>query len=131
MLSGFTARIAHALQVNLEYSTDVLCRDRDNAALSASAKEARRRLMWACFVLDTWTGSGVDQLTLIDERDIQIQLPCNEGNFLLQIPCLTEVLEARQTLPFLPPDPSLRPSDNMGMMAYYIRLIVLWKRVLR
>lgn len=32
--------------------------------------------------MDALVGSGVDQLTLMDERDIKIQLPCNARNFI-------------------------------------------------
>ena len=131
MLSGTTARMAQALQLNLEYSTDVLCREA-GAAPSASAKESRRRLMWSCYIADALVGSGVDQLTLVDEKDIKIQLPCNERYFLLQTPCITEILERGQVLRFLPPE--LIPTnlvDNMGMMAYFIRHIEIRKRVLQ
>jgi hypothetical protein len=131
MISSITARMAQALQINLEYSPDVLCKEVGNAP-SASAKESRRRLMWSCYVTDALVGSGVDQLTLIDEKDIKIQLPCNERSFLLQIPCITEVLERGQVLRFLSSGPiPTNPADNMGMMAHYIRHIEIRKRVLK
>ena len=66
MLSGLTARMAQALQVNLEHSTDILCQDSEPNP-SASTKESRRRLMWSCYITDSLVGSGVDQLTLIKE----------------------------------------------------------------
>ncbi|CAG7936159.1 unnamed protein product [Penicillium salamii] len=91
MLSGITTRMTQALQINLEYNTDILCRD-DVEGLSVTEKESRRRLMGSCYVMDALVGSGVDQLTLMDERDIKIQLPCNERNFTQQLPCLTETL---------------------------------------
>lgn len=82
--------------------------------------------------MDSWVGSGVDQLTLLDDWDIKIQLPCHSRNFLLQIPCVTEVLEQGKVLRFLPGEmiPS-SPKENMGMMAYFIRLVRMRKRVLR
>ncbi|KAK7421828.1 hypothetical protein QQZ08_009773 [Neonectria magnoliae] len=132
MLSGLAVRMAHALQVNIEYSPDILCAESNEGAPPAVEKESRRRLMWACYILDAWTGSGVDQLTLLREADIKIQLPCNERNFRLRIPCVTETLGVGHVLQFLPPAiVPRRPAANMGIMAYYIRIVTLWKRVVR
>lgn len=75
MMSGLAVRMAHALQVNVEYSTDILCAEKAESSPSVLERECRRRLMWACYILDAWTGSGVDQLTLLRETDIKIQLP--------------------------------------------------------
>lgn len=131
MLSATSARMAQALQVNLEHSADILC-TQPSQTISACSKEARRRLMWACYIMDSWVGSGVDQLTILDEKDIKIQLPCHSRNFLLQIPCITETMERGKILDFLFEDliPE-HPAENMGMMAYFIRLVELRKKVLR
>ncbi|KAL4868974.1 hypothetical protein BDV12DRAFT_208853 [Aspergillus spectabilis] len=128
MLGSLTARMAQALQINLEYSTDILCRE---SGLSIATREARRRLMWSCFVTDALLGSGVDQLMLIDERDIKIQLPCNERRFLQEAPCVTRTLDGRM-LGFLRPDtiPG-NPDEFMGIMAYFIQHIRIRKQVLR
>ena len=131
MLSAITARMAQALQINLEHSTDILCQD-SSSSPDASNKESRRRLMWCCYISDSLVGSGVDQLTLIKEADIKIQLPSNERNFLLQRACVTEVLEPGQFLKFLEPHelPS-NPADNMGIRAYFVRYIATRRKVLR
>ena len=132
MLSSITARMAQALQINLEHSTDVLCRDVDGTGPSASVKESRRRLMWACYITDSLVGNGVDQLTLIDESDIKIQLPCNEQSFTLETPCITELLERGQILKFLPPERiPTNPADNIGMTAFYLRHIAIRRKVLK
>ncbi|KAM0338420.1 hypothetical protein ACHAPQ_002331 [Fusarium lateritium] len=132
MLSGLAVRMAHALQLNVEFSPDILCAEANKSSPPAVEKESRRRLMWACYILDAWTGSGVDQLTLLREADIKIQLPCNERNFRLRIPCVTETLGVGHVLQFLPPAiVPRRPAANMGIMAYYIRIVTLWKRVVR
>lgn len=82
--------------------------------------------------MDSWVGSGVDQLTILDEKDIKIQLPCHSRNFLLQIPCITETMERGKVLDFLCEDMTPEnPADNMGLMAYFIRLVELRKKVLR
>lgn len=56
MLSAITARMAQALQINLEHSTDVLCRETGSGP-SASVKESRRRLMWCCYITDSLIGN--------------------------------------------------------------------------
>ncbi|KAL4781739.1 fungal-specific transcription factor domain-containing protein [Aspergillus varians] len=128
MLGGVTARMAQALQINLEFSTDVLCLE---PGLSISAREARRRLMWSCFVTDALLGSGVDQLMLIEERDIKIQLPCNERRFLQESPCVTRSLDGT-VLGFLRPEIiPVDPDANMGIMAYFVQHIRIRKQVLR
>ena len=132
MLSGLAVRMAHALKINAEYSPDILCTEQEPGMPSVVARESRRRLMWACYVLDAWTGSGADQLTLLRENDIKIQLPCNERNFGLRIASVTETLGVGHVLQFLPPAiVPRRPAANMGIMAYYIRIVTLWKRVVR
>lgn len=132
MLSGLTARMAQALQINLEHSTDVLCQEREKDSPGASTKESRRRLMWCCYITDSFVGSGVDQLTLIKDEDIKIQLPCTERNFLLQNACVVETLQPRQFLRFLPPE-SLpdHPWDNMGIRAFYLRHIRIRREALK
>ncbi|OQE43592.1 hypothetical protein PENCOP_c003G02269 [Penicillium coprophilum] len=131
MLSGLTTRMTQALQINLEYNTDILCQDLDNG-LPVTEKESRRRLMWSCYIMDALVGSGVDQLMLMDERDIKIQLPCNERNFTQQVPCLTETLSPGSWLKILPENIDTKTLlPNMGIMAYFIRQISIRKRVLR
>lgn len=130
MLTGVMTRMAQALQVNLEYSADLMC-DAEPVTLDVTSRESRRRLLWACFVTDASIGSGVDQLTLLHERDIRIQLPYEERSFLLGKPRVTELLNGG-VLEFLPPH-MIPPStaDHMGIAAYYIRLIAIRKRILR
>lgn len=132
MISGLAVRMAHALKINTEYSADIMCAESLESAPSVVSRESRRRLMWACYVLDAWAGSGTDQLTLLRENDIKIQLPCNERNFGLRIPSVTETLGVGHVLQFLPPSVvPRRPAENMGIMAYYIRIVTLWKKIVR
>lgn len=128
MLSGLAVRMAQALRINTEYSRDILCTE--STSPSVVARESRRRLMWAVYALDAWTGCGVEQLTLLRGSDIKIQLPCNERNFGLRIASVTETLGVGHVLQFLPPSAvPARPADNMGIMACYIRIVTLWKRI--
>lgn len=82
--------------------------------------------------MDSWVGSGVNQLTLLEDRDLKIQLPCHGHNFSLGIPCITETLDEGKILGFVSRDeiPPF-PAQNMGIEAYFIRLVSSRKKVLR
>lgn len=131
MLCGISTRMAQALQMNVEYSTDVLC-THSSQGPSPAAREARRRLMWATYIMDAWVGSGVDQLHLLDDNDIKIQLPGSDLNFTRQTSAITETLEPGCILKFLSREIlESNPAENMGMAAYFVRLTAFRKRVLR
>ncbi|KAL5115332.1 hypothetical protein ACEQ8H_006777 [Pleosporales sp. CAS-2024a] len=132
LLTGLVIRMAHALQLNNEVSTDILCKEEGGSPNEASVRESRRRLMWACYMIDVWAGSGVDHLTILNEKDLRIQLPCNERQFLLQIPVVTERLQEGDIIDFIPAeDIPEKPRENLGMAAYYVRIVSIWRRVLR
>lgn len=126
LLTGLIVRMAHALQIHVESE------EQPGLSNDVSLRESRRRLMWACYMVDVWAGSGVDQLTILNERDIKLQLPCNERQFLLQIPHVTETLHPGEVLEQLSNEyvPG-QPWENMGMSAYFVRIAYIWKRVLR
>lgn len=129
-VTGLAVRMAQALQINIESSSDILCLEVDG--LSASCRESRRRLMWAVYVMDAWVGGGADDLTLIADQNMKIQLPCNERNFVFQIPCIVETLQPGKQLPFITPEAQAQgPVDSIDLQAQFIRLISLRKRVLR
>lgn len=131
MLTGVGIRMAQALQINLESSTDILCQY-GKRGLSPSSRESRRRLMWSIYVMDAWVGSGVDELTLIRECDIKIQLPCDERNFSFEVPCAVETLEPGTYLPFVSPEAkSTSPADALDLIAHLVRLVTIRKKVLR
>ncbi|KAF4453133.1 hypothetical protein F53441_4130 [Fusarium austroafricanum] len=128
VFSALMARMTQALQLNLEYSSDLF--DQTPNALSATARESRRRLMWSCYVTDVLCSNGVEQLTLIFEKDIKIQLPCNERNFLHERPCITRTLDD-SLLDFVPCDNLPVDIDsNMGILAYLIQQLEIRRRVL-
>lgn len=130
MLSAIMVRMTQALQINLEYSSDLL-NNGATTALSTTMRESRRRLMWSCYVTDVLCGSGVDQLTMVFERDLKIQLPCNDWAFLHEKPIVTRTLYG-QTLPFLTADTLPKNLDvNMGMAARFVQQIEIRRRVLR
>lgn len=128
LLTGLAARMSQALQINLEYDFDVLCSE---SAMSCTEKESRRRLMWACYFLDSITASGVKQLQMLDESDIKIQLPCAEDHFLFQRPCITETVASGEVLKFINIfDQTTSPSANMDYRAYMIRIMHIRNKVL-
>lgn len=132
MLSGMAVRMAQALKINNEFSADILCAENGSGAPSVASRESRRRLMWSCYVIDSVTGRGAEQLTMLREKDIDIQLPCNERNFGLRIASVTETLGVGHVLQFLSPAiVPPKPAGNMGIMAYYIRIVTLGKRIIK
>lgn len=72
--------MALALRLNLED---------ERPETSWHEKETARRLMLACFVADGLTAGGVRELRCAPLEAMHIQLPCNERNFGLGIPCTT------------------------------------------
>lgn len=82
--------------------------------------------------MDSWVGSGVNQLTLLEDKDLKIQLPCHSHNFSLGTPCITELIDVGKVLKFIPKEQTyFQPAQNMGIEAYFIRLVSIRKRVLR
>lgn len=130
MLTGLGVRMAQVLQLAFESSTDVLCAR--SQELPVHIKEARRRLMWSVYIMDSWVGSGMDELTLIDEADIKIQLPCSDRRFDYQEPCITEVLKPESYLPFVSPEDVAKGlAETLDLDGHLIRLVSLRKKVLR
>ncbi|KAH6974701.1 fungal-specific transcription factor domain-containing protein [Ilyonectria destructans] len=115
VLSALMARMMQALQINLEYLSN-LFNESATASLSVTARKCRRRLMWSCYITDVLCSNGVEQLMLIFKKDIKIQLPYNNRNFLHRQPSITRTLTGLP-LDFTPPDKI--PADlnsNMGIL---------------
>ena len=128
VLSGVAARLLQALQINLEFDFDIACIE---SKMTPTEKELRRRLMWACFLMDSFISSGTRQLQLIHQRDIEIQLPCLEDQFLFGKAVATELLEPGAVLGFIDRDIFPTPFQNLGLSAYLVRLISLRLQVLQ
>ena len=72
MITGLAVRLSQGLGLNVEsstYPTTANCQPSPMAL-----KESRRRLMWAIYVMDAWVGSGVNELTLLNESNIKVYL---------------------------------------------------------
>lgn len=129
IFSALMARMTQALQINLEYSADILSQSPNNS-LSSTIRECRRRLMFSCYVTDALCSSGVDQLTLIHEKDLKIQLPCADWNFLHERPVITRTING-SPLDFVPKDEIPVDIDgNMGMIGYFLQHMEIRRRVL-
>ena len=87
--------------------------------------------MWACFLMDRFTSSGVDRPIFIKEEWLKIQLPIKEKLFQLDMPGPTEDLQGRVPHPVPDDEGQLsKAEDNMGVAAYMIRALALWGRII-
>lgn len=129
-LGGQAIRMAFALQLHQDLEYDPLCRA-TKTPLSFVDREIRRRIMWACFLMDRFNSSGSDRPMFIKEESIRIPLPVGERYFQLDMPVQTE-----------PPDGSapraglfdvesqlVQAKENTGVAAFTIRSIAIWGRI--
>jgi len=119
MLHAVASRFAAVLRLNHE--TPSLC---------FLARESRRRLMWSIYMIDSALAGGQPDFALWAdaERQIHIQLPCNERHFEFDLP--------EETEPLRPPPadhdgvPAPLP-DVVGFMALHVRIHWMRTRILQ
>ena len=129
-LGGQAIRMAFALQLHKDLEYDPLCRTR-KAPLSFIDREIRRRIMWACFLMDRFNSSGSDRPMFIKEESIRIPLPVREKYFQLDMPVQTELLDGSIPQAELSgDDEKVQAQSNMGVSAYTIRSIAIWGRII-
>lgn len=119
MLHAIASRFATALRLNHE-----------NPDLCFLARESRRRLMWSLYMLDSSLSAGQPEFALWAdaERQIHVQLPCNERNFDFDLPEPTETLRP----PAPGPGGAVAPlPDVLGLMALQIRIHWMRTRILQ
>lgn len=143
---GQAMRMGYALQLHKELDHDPLgLAQAERAAasgkpvpqmqeLSFTDREIRRRTMWACFLMDTFNSSGSERPSFLNEDYMFIQLPIKESHFRMEVPSHTEDLDGH--VPLRPSRSSLEDHEaeakaNMGVAAYVIRAVVIWKRVVQ
>ncbi|ORY34962.1 hypothetical protein BCR39DRAFT_515811 [Naematelia encephala] len=83
--------------------------------------ESRRRIMFAAYAGNRKTAAGTTELIVCPSTSMRIQLPCEEQNFDLIMPCVTPV-------PALEDDDILVDAEsysNVGLLGHYIRLVGL------
>lgn len=111
ILMATLARFAFALRLNYE-----------NPRLCSLAQESRRRLIWAIYVLDTFLAGGLPEFTLCSSNVLHLSLPNKETAFELDTSYSNFPLHGSDDSP---------QSEEMGLLAYYIRIIYLRDSVLR
>lgn len=128
-LGGQAIRMAFALQLHKDLENDGSgCGNK--VALSFIDREIRRRIMWACFLMDRFNSSGSDRPMFIKEESLQIQLPVKESYFQLDIPAQTEALDGSVGQSESRGDgQDTRLEENMGVAAYTIRAVAIWGRI--
>lgn len=140
MLTGLAVRMAQALQINVEEAgeeespptVDGLPCAGLPQGLSAVSREARRRLMWSIYIMDSWVGSGVDELTFVDEADLNIQLPCSDRAFESQEYSTVEMTHPGTQLSYMSPHDHMKVLvESLDLHGYFIRLVSLRRKVLR
>ncbi|KAH6984948.1 fungal-specific transcription factor domain-containing protein [Ilyonectria sp. MPI-CAGE-AT-0026] len=130
-LGGQAIRMAFALQLHKDLEFDPMGRNGQKTELSFIDREIRRRIMWACFLMDRFNSSGTDRPMFIREETIQIPLPIRERFFQLDMPAPTETLDGRVLHPAVLDDG--QPADalqNMGVAAFMIRAIAIWGQII-
>ncbi|KAI9717790.1 MAG: hypothetical protein M1812_004519 [Candelaria pacifica] len=134
MFGGMAIRMAYALQLHQDLDYDPLGQKpgKESAQLSFTDREIRRRLMWACFLMDRFNSSGTERPSFISDHSIKVPLPIKEQYFQLEIPGPTQTLEEKVRDP-IPAGLGQRPNpkENMGVAAYNIRVLALWGRVIQ
>jgi Fungal specific transcription factor domain len=113
MYAGIAIRMAISLGLNVE----------DESKLSTQSWtdcEVRRRVFWAAFIMDRFSSSSSAQAPhFLREKDVQIQLPSSDYEFLNEIPAATEMLNGGYH-----PTISKVPGIQVGALdptAYFIR----------
>ncbi|KIY00163.1 uncharacterized protein Z520_03848 [Fonsecaea multimorphosa CBS 102226] len=149
---GQAMRMGYALQLHRELDHDPLGRNQiaNNSnenkkggpkppELSFTDREIRRRTMWACYLMDTFNSSGTERPSFLNEDYYQIQLPIKESHFQMEVPGATEDLYGnvpmssgnKSSLDNNAGDVAAEAKANMGVAAYIVRGVVLWKRIVK
>jgi hypothetical protein len=92
---------------------------------AATFLESCRRIMWSVYIMDCWVGSGVDELTMINEKNIKIRLPSDETDFTL------ETTKATAAPMFSLDEHSIAQREDLDVAAQFVLLLGLRKKVLR
>ena len=120
MLHAVASRFATALRLNHEQPD-----------LCFLARESRRRLMWSLYMTDSSLSAGQPDVALWPdaERQIRLQLPCNERNFEFDLPEPTEPLRPPGSGDMAQPQPPM--PDVLGLMALHVRIHWVRTRILQ
>lgn len=130
MFIGVAVRMAHFLKLGLvdkEFRRLNARLDRPNGSVTESQlildREINRRTMWSCFVLDRMLACGKERVAIVNSERLQIQLPCSEDKFDLEMDASTGFLGPPQN-----GDP--RATDD-SVLSRFVQLISLWGDISR
>ncbi|KAI0202462.1 hypothetical protein F4808DRAFT_421698 [Astrocystis sublimbata] len=113
---ALAARMAFGVRLNFE-----------NPRPCFLARESRRRLMWALFILDNSLASGMAHFRLCREVDIHIKMPCGERNFELDL----EPSPADDPGTIEHAGQSSRPASDDSLVAFNIQIAAIRFKILR
>ncbi|KAI9838016.1 MAG: hypothetical protein M1819_006170 [Sarea resinae] len=133
MLGGMAQRMAYALQLHRDLMHDPLARRHgQEGELSFTDREIRRRVMWACFMMDRFNSSGTERPIFVNEQWLKLQLPIKEHYFQMEIPGPTEMLQGDVPNTVSPDTGQMSdPHENMGVAAYVVRIVAIWGLLIR
>jgi hypothetical protein len=133
MLAGMAQRMAFALLLHKDLDHHSWGRDKsEQSQLSPTDREIRRRTMWSCFLMDRFNSSGTDRPMQMSEDFVNIPLPIKEQYFQMELSAPTEALSGKVHYPAEPDTGQMEDArQNMGVSAYYIRLVSIWGRLVR
>ncbi|CEJ81055.1 hypothetical protein VHEMI01206 [[Torrubiella] hemipterigena] len=117
MLTGLAVRLSQALGLNVD-------KQDEHSLKPPCFYESCRRTMWSTFILDAWVGSGVDELTMLHERNIHVPLPMAETDFIMEMEPSSQVHTSQYWQ-------SLEQSQHLDLEAQFVLLLTLRKAVLR
>lgn len=139
-LSGLAVRLAHGLQLNLEIAQNAGGDSREGRAVPVTVREARRRLIWSCFVMESLIENGRRPLASLDAGAIEVRLPCNEQAFQLgletDMPTLSSLTTKEQQqqpdapLPLLPAPAASVVESRLGISTFLVQLAAMRRAIL-
>ena len=127
LICALATRLAHAFQLNLEIQ--VLGKDFPRK-VSTTVEETRRRLIWSCFVMESYIEGGRRPLSTLDSGVIEVRLPCDENSFRMglntDMPTLASIANATATVL-----PQSKEEIHIGISSLLVRISVLRKQILQ
>lgn len=125
---GIAIRLAQAMELPYEdhdgdrnidptASQEQLAEDRETII----EKEVKRRTLWSCFIMDRMLSAGKYRSTMISVKQLKVQLPCSDDDFLFVRDATTEFLDK--------PVRADKIVNDDRVLARYVRLVELFGRL--
>lgn len=97
--------------------------DQERSDLPFMIQEIRRRVMWGLCMQDQFYAGGLPKFTTCAMGTVSLKLPCSESAFAMDLD--------NETLEYLHQDSSSTRPSQLGIVAYWIKLMDIRNRVLR